>query len=46
MKLEEMVKKVCFMAMTSGQAYCIGKRCIACKEDVHPEYFCAAIYRK
>ncbi len=47
MKLEEMKNKICFMAMASGLAHnCIGKLCMACKEDVHPEYFCAAISRK
>ncbi len=46
MKLEEMKNKVCFMAMASDHAYCIGKQCMACKEDVHPEYICAALVRK
>jgi len=46
MKLEEMKKKVCHLSMTYHQANCIGKLCMACKEEVHPEYICAAIFKR
>ena len=46
MKLEEMKKKVCHMSMVHHQAHCIGKLCMACKEGVYPEYFCAALVRR
>lgn len=46
MKLEEMKTKICFISMAKDHIYCIGKQCMACKENVHPEYFCAALPRK